>query len=377
MAANTAQSGTQRSLSRFLVNHEECGVGFDVAHPSGVGSGRVELTCRGCGARFEYQTGSLQNPPGSFGPVEVPGPGASEPGPKAPEPAVLADEPRPVAGEPEPEAEEPEPEAEEPAAVPAAPAAAVAIGADGIRRPALRPGATEEAASPKTTKNSERTRKKGSGKSRRPRVLAGLGLAAVIAAIAVALSLGGDDDASAPAQAGNPEPPTAPTAPQAPAEPAQPEKPAEPQKPAKPAEPAQPQVALGPRFQGPGFSVRAPEGWTRSVKDGGLVIASGSGDVSLTIYSEKRPTLDIDGLATGTAQVLTGITGAPATQEPTTRAFGHQGLEIKSASGDAVVTGFGVIAGPYRYVIVRSVSNSASASDRRELTTVEDNLQLG
>ena len=47
-------------LSRFLVEHEPHGEGFDVAHPAGVGSGRVSITCRGCGARHDYATATLE-----------------------------------------------------------------------------------------------------------------------------------------------------------------------------------------------------------------------------------------------------------------------------------------------------------------------------
>lgn len=42
------------SLSRFLIEHEPHGAGFDVAHPAGAGGGRVAIACRGCGATHEY-----------------------------------------------------------------------------------------------------------------------------------------------------------------------------------------------------------------------------------------------------------------------------------------------------------------------------------
>ena len=47
-------------LSRFLVEHEPHGEGFDVAHPAGLGSGRVSITCRGCGALHEYATATIE-----------------------------------------------------------------------------------------------------------------------------------------------------------------------------------------------------------------------------------------------------------------------------------------------------------------------------
>jgi hypothetical protein len=47
-------------LSRFLVEHETHGGGFDVAQPAGIGSGRVSITCHGCGAQHEYATASIE-----------------------------------------------------------------------------------------------------------------------------------------------------------------------------------------------------------------------------------------------------------------------------------------------------------------------------
>src|SRR5881397_343002 len=60
MEASRRQPGMLAGLSRFLVQHERCGAGFDVAHPAGLGSGRVSITCRGCGARHEYATATIE-----------------------------------------------------------------------------------------------------------------------------------------------------------------------------------------------------------------------------------------------------------------------------------------------------------------------------
>jgi hypothetical protein len=60
MEASRPQPGMLQGLSRFLVQHERCGAGFDVAHPAGLGSGRVSITCRGCGARHEYATATIE-----------------------------------------------------------------------------------------------------------------------------------------------------------------------------------------------------------------------------------------------------------------------------------------------------------------------------
>src|SRR3954454_22628719 len=60
MQTSRPQPAMLEGLSRFLIEHERCGAGFDVAHPAGVGSGRVSITCRGCGARHEYLTSTLE-----------------------------------------------------------------------------------------------------------------------------------------------------------------------------------------------------------------------------------------------------------------------------------------------------------------------------
>src|SRR3954454_6517531 len=59
MQTSRPQPAMLEGLSRFLIEHERCGTGFDVAHPAGVGSGRGSITCRGCGARHEYPTSTI------------------------------------------------------------------------------------------------------------------------------------------------------------------------------------------------------------------------------------------------------------------------------------------------------------------------------
>ena len=59
MQASRPQPALLEGLSRFLVEHEPHGQGFDVAHPAGP-SGRVSITCRGCGARHVYATATLE-----------------------------------------------------------------------------------------------------------------------------------------------------------------------------------------------------------------------------------------------------------------------------------------------------------------------------
>ena len=101
MQAGRQEPVVLEGLSRFLVVHESCSAGFDVAHPAGVGSGRVSITCRGCGARHEYMTSTIEverevsfelAPSGALAPLEPDEPRAGLGEKPAPE--------RPAAGAP-------------------------------------------------------------------------------------------------------------------------------------------------------------------------------------------------------------------------------------------------------------------------------------
>ena len=101
MEAAAARSST-RGLSEFLVDHELHGQGFDVSHPDGLGNGRIEITCRGCGHSCTYAPGRVRvngksnwsrfaRPPRPHPPPLLPprrprlppsGPPPSRPGPK-------------------------------------------------------------------------------------------------------------------------------------------------------------------------------------------------------------------------------------------------------------------------------------------------------
>ncbi len=59
-------------LSRFLVEHEACEGGFDINHPAGVGSGRVTVTCGGCGTRYEYLRDQVSADGTAAAPPETP-----------------------------------------------------------------------------------------------------------------------------------------------------------------------------------------------------------------------------------------------------------------------------------------------------------------
>lgn len=46
-----------RGIARFLSEHQHCDEGFDVQRGKHPGSGRLRITCLGCGASVEYRTG--------------------------------------------------------------------------------------------------------------------------------------------------------------------------------------------------------------------------------------------------------------------------------------------------------------------------------
>jgi hypothetical protein len=49
------QSGGVRGIARFLTEHQDHDAGFDVRRGGGMGTGRLRITCRGCGESVEYR----------------------------------------------------------------------------------------------------------------------------------------------------------------------------------------------------------------------------------------------------------------------------------------------------------------------------------
>lgn len=49
------RSGGARGIARFLAEHQHCDDGFDVRRDEGVGSGRLRITCQGCGKAVDYR----------------------------------------------------------------------------------------------------------------------------------------------------------------------------------------------------------------------------------------------------------------------------------------------------------------------------------
>lgn len=84
MEASPPRSATLDDLSGFLLAHESHAPGFDINHPAGVGGGRVMIVCRGCGARHEHATATLEFEPDARIGNGVPAPPRTAPGAEAP-----------------------------------------------------------------------------------------------------------------------------------------------------------------------------------------------------------------------------------------------------------------------------------------------------
>ena len=210
------RSGGARGIAQFLAEHEHCDAGFDVRRDQAPGSGKLTVTCQGCGQTVSYNAAEV----GEIGAFDLPEDALTRTEDRAP-----IDRP-PV-----------------PAATPngAGPPAVSDSGSVVTTGPGPRPAGGNR-----------------SGRLPRWAVPAAIGvlIAAGIAMIAVGLIRSGgdgqtDEDAPAPVEA------------EAPVEPAPPETaPAEPAAPADPAPAGQ--VALQNRSFG-AFTVGVPAGWDATV----------------------------------------------------------------------------------------------------------------
>jgi hypothetical protein len=88
------RSGGAHGIARFLAEHQDCGSGFDVRRGEGAGSGRLRITCEGCGATVDYKAAEAgELAAGGLPTTTIPDNG-EPPGPDAPPVAVA----RPTGG---------------------------------------------------------------------------------------------------------------------------------------------------------------------------------------------------------------------------------------------------------------------------------------
>ena len=342
--ARQRQPGMLEGLSRFLVQHERCGAGFDVAHPAGLGSGRVSITCRGCGARHEYATAT----------IEVERELRVEPA-HPPEPQESAREipPRPA---PYPDSER---RAEAPAPADQAPSA----------EPAREAKSAEEVLRAHAAKTEAAARRRG---SRRPEIAAGRSPAgesrisrfgrspgvilAILIASAVALGFGvvtlvneiGSDDPSTEPVTALPPAATAP-------EPSPDPVPAPPEPPAPSPVPGAPQPAVT-TLRTDRFTVDVPRRWSRRTVDGGLLLQPrGGGRVRVRIFYERSPDLSAARMARQTREFMARRVPGARLLPNQIELAGGTAFELTARGPGETAIAVNVLRGPYRFLIVRRI----------------------
>ena len=348
-------------LSRFLIEHERCGAGFDVAHPAGVGSGRVSITCRGCGASHEYLTSTIEIEREVQFQVQ-----------SAPEPAVGAKATAPKVAA---------------AAPPEAPAETPAIS----RQPAFKPQPQAgQSSSPPGPPSSPPKAPSGGGPERpssappaAPGGESGRGITgaragtiallavAVIAVVVALLRLSGgsnDDNAqnSAAPSGGNQPPATTPQ---------QPAQPQEPQQPQQPQQPAEPSVLR--RVTTPTYTLDVPADWTVNSSGPALRVAPPDSDaVVLRVYSDQRPDLSLADMGRLSGQLLQrDHPGSSLSSVHATKVGGIDAATVGVDFDGGSETAFAIARGADRYLLLVAVGKDASATERRQMATVVSSFQ--
>ena len=336
-------------LSRFLVQHERCGAGFDVAHPAGLGSGRVSITCRGCGARHEYATAT----------IEVEREVRIDPAPRREIPTRRAREeparrarripPRPA---PYPDSRTTAEEEELAAGAPSEAQPGTKTAEEILRAHAAkaegtgqrRRGARPSIGAPSRSRGAEHV---GGGALRSPGAIL-----ALVAVSAVALGFGvvwlvnevgdGEDPSTQPIAAPG-VPPPAQTVPEPPA-----------QTPPSPVPGApQPQVAT---VQTERFSVEVPRSWSRRAVEGGLLLEPrGGGRVSVRIFYELSPELTAARMARQTRDFLANLVPGARLLPNQAQVAGGSAFELTARGPGETAIAVNVLRGPYRYLLVRRI----------------------
>lgn len=316
MEASRRQPGTLEGLSRFLVQHEPCGAGFDVAHPAGLGSGRVSITCRGCGARHEYATATIEVE------REIKIESADVPQPTTPLPPERAP------------AAQPPSRRREPATPPRRPAPRVGRQPHGKTEAPRRPGISPPAAP---------------GRLRRvwrsPRTTLGL---LIVAAVALGFGVvkivnGGGTEGSKPQPAPNLPATTAPTATGPTSTP-----------PASPAPTPVPSATT--TLHTKRFTIDVPRGWTERKAGGGLLVAPRRGGrVNVQIYFQRSPGLTLGQLADQTTRFMRRQVPGARILPSRIRLGGLPAVEITARGPGETAIAVDVLRGPYRYLLVRRI----------------------
>jgi hypothetical protein len=353
--ASRRQPGMLEGLSRFLIQHERCGAGFDVAHPSGLGSGRVSITCRGCGARHEYATATIEfEREVTIEPIAPP-PQAPQPPDRAsipPRPAPYPDSAQaPPAAAEEPGAGEPGPQAARRAAARAAQggprAAGAAAAAAAAQAARAEPGAVRRPLpAPKQPGAMQRF-------FRSPRGTTALVVIAAVALGFAVVRLVNRD--SGPAHQASTQPgsgvttATLPT----PAPTATTPVPAPPTTPSPP--PAAPR-AQGTTLRTPHFAIEAPHGWNVHTASGGLLLKPGGhSSVNVQVYFQRSAGLSAALMSRQTARFLRNEVPGASLFRRRVNIGGAGSYELTARGPGETAIAVDVLRGPYRYLLVRRI----------------------
>jgi len=322
-----------RGISRFLADHEQCDAGFDVNPEQGAGSGRLRITCQGCGSSVTYRAGELPEATGLAMPEPAPN---GKPTAEAPPEAVAAAPAR----------------TRRPSPPPSAPAGAGAGAAAG-RKTASAPG---PAAAPSWRPPARRLLWLGPpGGVRRWLPLAAIAALIVTGLVMIAVGLLRDDDGSETAA-----PPSEEPVAQAPA-------PAEPE--AVQPSPAE-EIDLRRRVFVQRFALGLPSGWSGGQEGGAVVAEPGDGDAAVRVFFEPgaRPLGSFSRAAAGF--LAAERDGARVGEPESIRHAGRPAMRVEAVFGGGRELAVVLSAGGFSYLLLQRVDRSASGSAEAEAEAV-------
>lgn len=290
------RSGGARGIARFLSDHQHCDAGFDVHREAGAGTGRLKVTCKGCGASIAYK--------------------AAEAGELAAGPA-LANGEGPV----------PEPSMDPP------------------------PGHTELSGgfTPSSPAGGERP------PGHLPRWVAPLAIGLLIAA-GVAMIVIGLNRTGGTGTTPETTPEEAPTATSTAASQAQPAPAATQQAPP----PTQPQVALNDRsFEGR-FTIGVPPGWSAGERNSAISLASGGRVAEIRVYFQPSDEGSRDLARGAASFLEQEHPGAEVTKLRTVRLGPRKGMGVTATYQGGEESAVVLSGGGYEFLVLRRVDDGAS-----------------
>jgi hypothetical protein len=319
------RSGGTRGIARFLADHQHCDAGFDVRRENEPGSGRLKITCLGCGQEITYKAAEA----GELAGIGLPAVNG--------EAAAAVEEPRPPQP-PQPTPPRAEPGRERVPGPPRRDRAAATVRGFPPPRPSRR-------ASPRIP-------------SWIPLILIGALIAGGVGMIILGLTRE-DEQPQAPAG----------TAAEAPAEQTPPsDEAAEEPAPAEPAAPpagdqpdaAPADVELTQRTFARRFEIGVPAGWEDGVADGAVSLSAPGDTAEIRVFFEKgeRPTGELAGAA---SSFLQGEhSGAEISAPRQIRVAGRRAARVRATYGGGEEIAIVLSARGFAYLITERVDRGAS-----------------